>query len=197
MFRIKRPNLRYIEGAEGGAVSSGTEQTTETNALGGAPVQQETQETSHPWDQHVEAFPEGVRGIARERFAQMERDFNGRFQTLQEQYKPYKDFVDKKVDPTRLQAAYGFAEQFEADPAQFVTYLAQQLGLTIQQAQQVAQEVQQEQDPTGEENPELVALREQQEQVMQFLVSQQEQQQQQQVLQEQEQNITNEIAQIE
>lgn len=169
----------------------------ESNALGGNAVETPAPaETSHPWDSYVEKFPEGVRGIARESFSELEKNFNGQFQKVHEQYRPFKNFIDQKVDPERLNAAYQFATQFEADPQQFVTYLAEHLGLTIQQAQAVAEAVADD-ESTTEENPEIASLREQQEQFMQQVLQHQQAQEAEKINQEADANLRDELVEIE
>ncbi len=191
MFKLRSRNIRFMTEPVGEEVSS------ETNALGGTPVEPETpSEPSHPWDGYVEKFPEGVRGIARESFGDMEKNFNSRFQKVQEQYSPYKRFVDDKVDPQKLTGAYQFAEAFEQDPQGVVTALAKELGLTLAQAEQLAEETAQEQQEGQETDPRIAELEEKQQQFMQQIMEQQQAQEAERLNQEVSQGIEAELAAI-
>lgn len=194
MFKIKRPNLRYMTEpiAEGGGDTSGGE----VNSLGGTTPVEAPQETSHPWDSHLESFPEQFRPVASNAFSQMEKDFNKRFEAAaaeRKQYEPYKNFIEQGISPEDLSATYQFAVQWQNDPQGFVRQLAEHAGLTIAEAQQVAEELQEQQ---GEVDPQIEALQKQQEEMRQMFEQQALERQQQELDQQMTQNIESEIAMI-
>lgn len=188
-MKIKRGYLRFIEGDEGGAVSA----PAETDALGGT-VTPPLAAENPAWHAYVEKFPDPVKHIARETFAEWDKNTQGQFTEIRDRYRPYQQFVDNKVDPARLEAAYGVAEMLETDPQGFARLLTQQLGLTIQEAEAVAAQVEENQGQGAVEVDPIV--KELQDKIAGFENYFQTQQQEREN-QQQEQSINAEFADIE
>jgi hypothetical protein len=176
-----RKNLRFIEGDEGGAVSAPAESETSTDALGGTVQPKPNDGGGNPaWNEYLERFPEPVRHIARDTFSEWDKQVQGQFTQIRDLYKPYQKFVDDKVDPARLEAAYGVAQTLEQDPQGFARLLADHLGLTIQEAQavvadQIEQGQQEEVQGQESDDPRIAQLMQQVQQFEQFFQQQQEQ----------------------
>lgn len=174
----------------------GTEPAVEsgnTDALGGtipAPV------TENPaWSTQLDKFPDSVKHIAREAFSEWDKDVQTRFTGIQEKYKPYQAYVDQNIDPQKLESAWGLAQLLESDPTGFTQLLAQQLGMTIQQAEEAVEDLQAE--AGGEVDPTIAAMQQQITELTDFITGQQQQQQQSQLAQQQEQQIDQEFAALE
>lgn len=202
MFKNLNRRISYFSmpvGDEGGTPSENTpEAGGDTNALGGT-IPQPTQENP-AWAGYVEKFPTELMPLAKETFAEWDKNVQQKFQSIHEQYKPFKPFLDQKVDPGELDAAWKIAGILKQDPTGFAKLLAEQVGLTFTEAQQVTQELQnQQQDPDEAEevDPALAGLQQQVQQLTQFIAQQQQQEQQAQIQAEVDADLNNQFAALE
>jgi hypothetical protein len=152
---------------------------------------EETPRDNPAWG--IDAFPEGFRGVAREKFSEFDRNHQQGIQKVHEQYAPYKQFLDAKVDPAKLEQAYQFAISLEQDPAGVTKMLAQHLGLSIQEAEAVIADAEQEQQG----DPQLTAMQAKLQEMENFIASQQQQTQQEQLIAEQNNLLDQGFASIE
>lgn len=72
----------------------------------------------HPstWDKILEKIPTALHDVVKPALLEWDQGVNQRFQELAEEWKPFKEFKDNKVDPQYLKNALGFAQAFESDP---------------------------------------------------------------------------------
>lgn len=160
-----------------------------------APQQQTSENPA--WAPYLHEVPEPLRPTVKNAFTKWDQDVNTRFSTINQQYEPYKPLIDQKIPADDLQKAWGMAQMLQEDPHGFVKTLAGYLGITLQEAQAVAEQVAEEQPPEEEVNPRVAQLEEQLNQVMGY-ITQREQAQQQQILErQQEQQIGEELAALE
>lgn len=160
MFKTRNARLRYFSADAGFTADSGgqvTEPVENTDALGGTVTPEVAENPA--WSTHLEKFPDSVKHIAKEAFSEWDKEVQTRFTGIQEKYKPYQGYVDQNIDPQKLESAWGLAQLLESDPQGFAELLAQQLGLTVQQAEAAVEELQ-EVEPAGEVDPMLATLQE-------------------------------------
>lgn len=84
---------------------------------------------------YLEKFPESLHPIAREVFKEWDGNVTQRFQKVQQEYEPYKPFIEQ-YEPEAIDQALRAIEAMEADPQQFLQAFQEHFGLTPQQAQQ-------------------------------------------------------------
>ena len=166
-----------------------------TNALGGTIPQAEPTDNNPPWQSQLEKFPESVRHIARDAFTEWDKGTQQRFTAIQEKYKPYQSFVDQGVDAEKLNSAYGLSQLLEQDPPAFTRLLAKELGLTIQEAEAVAEEM--APDDNSDLDPRIVQMQQQQQGLMDYIQNRDQEEQTARDIQQQEQSLTAELDQIE
>lgn len=174
--RIK-PRLRFIElgEAEGGEiVEPVAEPTTETpeGGSGGNPA----------WDSlRTKLDPISFHNIEAD-LKEWDKQAQQRVQSVNEQFKPYKQFVDAGRTPDYIAQAVGLAEQLESNPEAIYNYLGDYLkqngrlpsATEVQQAEaagEIEDPAAAEQQPV--EDPRLQQLLEQQEQFQQYIQNQQ------------------------
>lgn len=149
----------------------------------------ETPSDNPAWASHLEKFPEGMRGLARDSFAEFDKGVQSQFEKIHQQYAPYKPFLENKVDPQRLIDAYNFALNLEQDPVGTTKLLAQQLGISLAEAQQVVDEAQQEGDEDENVDPRYQQLEQNFQNLSEFI----QQQEQQRIAQEQQAQLDAEL----
>lgn len=165
------------------------------------------------WAPILEAIPQEFHGPLKNHLKDWDRGVNERFQEIHNQYAPFKRFQDQQVDPERLEQSYQVAQQLQANPVEFMKRLftgltsrgyspeqiAQELGITVQQAEQVQDQIELDsEDPYARKITELERrLQERDEALAQFVQAQQQEQIQQQVYQEEMNNIEQGFAAVE
>lgn len=167
-----------------------------TDALGGT-IPQAPAPENPAWAPYVEKFPEVVQHIAKETFSEWDKGVQQRFQAIHEQYKPFKSYVEQGVDPVRIQSALGLAELLEQNPREFAGLLAEQLGLTVAEANAVTKELVEGEVSEEEVDPRYTQLQQQQEQLIEYITQRDAAEQQQQLQQQQETQLSTELEQLE
>lgn len=101
-----------------------------------------------------------------------------RIQSVNEQLKPWKPFIEQNVQPDLVQAALTLQQSLDSNPAEIYQYLGDFLQKTGRMPTQTEVAAAEESGEIGEEqpesNPELEQIRQQQEQIRQFLEAQQQ-----------------------
>jgi len=133
------------------------------------------------------------------------------FQEVQTKYAPYKDFVDQGITPEQINQSLQVLQLLNTQPRtvydQMVATFGDEWGLTKQEAEQVAQQVQGQQEQTPEydlsqqqsnvidieKDPRFVQMRQQMDTMAQYLAGQIQQTEQQQV----EEALDKEVAGLE
>lgn len=198
MFKNRQRRLTFIEepiGDNGGAgpiENSAPVEGGETNALGGTLAQPVKENPA--WSQYVDQFPDVVKPQARTIFSQWDKDVQSRFQGIHEQYKPFKSFIDNGVNPEELNSAWEIAQIMQRDPQGFTRLLAEQLGLSIEEAQALEEAVENDDEY---DDPRYEQLQSQVQQLSNFIEQQQQQQIAMQQQQEVEQQLDNEFNELE
>lgn len=72
----------------------------------------------HPstWDSILSKIPTALHDVVKPALLEWDQGVNKRFQELAEEWKPFKEFKENKVDPTYIKNAVSFAQAFESDP---------------------------------------------------------------------------------
>lgn len=160
--------------------------------------QQQPQQTGDnpSWASYVKEFPEQLQGMARDTFKKWDADVQGQFTKIHEQYRPFKSYIDNKVDPAKLDQAYALANQLESDPEQFARLLAGHLGLTIEEAKQAVADVA-EPDNSPDANSDFARLQQRQDELVQMFQQQEDTRQQEALTSKYTKQIEDEIGLIE
>lgn len=192
MIRSKSLRLRFIDsvdGGEGGATV--VEPVVDAPASGEG--QQPEAEGNPAWNVFREKLdPITFRNIQDDLKA-MDQSANQRITSLNEQYKPWKQFADAGQTPESIQQAVNIAQSLNEKPEEIYAALGAFLEREgrLPSKQELSQEVD-DQKPVGqqqEDDPRFQQLAQQNQQMMQFLQGQQ----QQQITQRAEQAIDAEI----
>lgn len=170
-----------------------------TDALGGTVSQPESQDSENPaWKEYLDKFPDQLRPTAREAFSAWDKGVQDRFASIHKEYEPWKQFKDQGIDPQQLNSAWGVAQMLQESPVDFVKALAEQLNMTVSEAQQVVDEATANSSETeGEVDPRIAQLEQSQQQLLQFFQQQQQEQQNQQQLEQANAAIATEMQQLE
>jgi len=122
-------------GNEGGA-AGGIQGTTPV----GGQQQQQQQQTGNPaWQEFLDVLPSQLHPVVTPVLQKWDKGVQSRFEQVQSQYAPYKQFLDNGVNPNDIEVALGIAQQINGDPRQFYNALTEYLtenGLLDDQGQQ-------------------------------------------------------------
>lgn len=184
----------FPAGDEGGG---GSAPAPQTDALGGnTPPQQEVPAENPAWAGYLEQVPEPVRPLVKGAFGKWDQDVQSRFESINQRYAPYKEFLDKRVDPTELQNAWKVAQMLQSDPQGFTRKLAQHLGLSIAETEALV-ENQQEQQQQISVDPQLAEMQQALSDLQQYIENDARQRQYQEIQAQQDQALQDEMAAIE
>ena len=143
------------------------------------------------WAPFLSEVPDAYHETIKKHLRGYDEGVQKRFTTQAEQYDPYKSFVEQKVDPRELQAAYTLAQQLNGNPIDVYERLGQALmaqGYTPQQAQQAVQEAAADNDEDSQfepyEDPRIAQLEQQQQAIINGLQQQYQAQEDERVFQE-------------
>lgn len=192
MYQHLSRRLRFFAMPAG---DEGTPGAVPSAVPGDAAIEPAATSDNPSWAPYLEEFPEIIRPTAKKTFADWDSKVEKRFETIHQKYQPFKQFIDEGVDPTRVRNALGLADILERDPQGFAQLLAEQLGLTIQQAQEVVEELEDQEEPSTD--PRITQLEEAQQQIMQHFQDQNAQQQREQLDIQQNQILDTELADLE
>jgi hypothetical protein len=184
------PNLRFIEGEEGGG--SGV---SEASNEGSAPEGSETGGMNPAWNPLLEKLPEGFHGMVAPVLKDWDKNFDTKLHEVQSKYEPYQPFVEQGVDPAQLSAALEFYRMAETDPKAIYEQMGEFFGFGAGQGQE-GQEL-----GNGDEqfsldddelssNPKFQELMQNQQAIAQVLLNQREQEEMAKVEQQIETELT-------
>lgn len=179
MFTRIPLRLRFIEAVEGG--ESGGSEAEQAPVENAEPAQQTEQPTGNPaWEGiRSQLDPISFSRIEPE-LSKFDQSVQSRIQSVNEQLKPWKPFIDQEVQPELVQTALQLQENLNANPAAIYQYLGdflQKTGRMPTQSEVQKADAAGEIEGDGEEeatNPELDELRQGQEQILQFFAAQQQ-----------------------
>lgn len=152
------------------------------------PVASETTEQEQPakngaWDELLAVVPSQLHSQVTPHLQKWDSNFQKKLNEVQEQYKPYKDFLDNEVAPEQINYSLNLLRAVEERPGEVISAIkeyAKQRGITLEEA---AEEISEEgQQPEGNENeddpilshPKFKEMESQLETLAQILVQQQE-----------------------
>lgn len=129
-----------------------------------APTEPEAPRSNPSWDAAWENVPDPIREAQRTHFQKWDANFNA----LQAKYRPYEEIERRGYNPEYITTAIDIQQALIEDPQGFVERVAEQFGLTLGQAAQVAQNAAQQQQEEQFLTPEeqrIRALEERQRQI--------------------------------
>ena len=101
----------------------------------------------HPaWQSILDKLPEDLHGIIKPELEAWDRGVQGKLQDVRSQYDPYKDLVEQGVDPQQIQQSLYIANHLQTNPQEFVQKAIETFGLTLPQAQQLQQDLEDDDD---------------------------------------------------
>lgn len=168
----------------------GLDDTPDFSEQPGENPDEEGGEDNYPdtWKSILDPLPTEFHKMVAPGLKKWDQGVNQRFQKIQEEYAPWKQFRDQNISPESLLASLQITQRMEQNPEGFYADLRDVL---IQQGRiQEAQEVQQHIDDTADENdddPVSAQVRQLQAQQEQMLAALQQAQEQQQIQQQQAQ----------
>lgn len=92
------------------------------------------------WAPLLEALPEDLHGIVTPHLKEWDAGVTQQFQSIREEYNPYKEFIEHKVDPNQINQALQLAQAIQEDPASVVERMVEHFKLEQFKAQQVSDE---------------------------------------------------------
>lgn len=176
MFRNKHPRLRFADLGEGGDGGAVAEPVVDASAPAEA---QQTDGINPAWETFREKLdPISFRAIQDDLKA-MDASAQQRITSVNEQYKPWKQFADAGLAPEQIQQAVTIAQQLNEKPEEIYTALGTFLERNgrLPNKQELKQEVNEQQDDPDAEaalDPRFKSLEQQQQAIMEFLQNQQQ-----------------------
>jgi hypothetical protein len=95
-----------------------TEVVSEPN-VGGAPVESPSGGDNPAWSSILDVLPSSLHETVKPGLKEWDRGVNSKFEEYNEQLKPWKPFIDEKVDPQTLAQARQLYDALNADPEAF------------------------------------------------------------------------------
>ena len=171
------PEVEGLGGdAAGGQEYTGGQETGQPQGSGDS-------EGGNPaWNEVLQALPTSLHSQVRPALEKWDRGVQQRFEQVQSQYSPYKNFVENKVSPEDIQVALGIAERINTDPQGFFQtfqeMFAEQLGQNQQGQGQPSEGTDPEFDLSDysqqpQDDPRIAQLEQQQEMLNQWWIEQQ------------------------
>lgn len=102
--------------------------TTDTENVS-TEVNSESSQTStgNPaWEEALSAIPQEFHPHLKEHFGKWDGGVQQRFQKVQQQYAPYKEYADLKVDPTEINEAMQFRHLLQTQPEEVFKWMQEQ-----------------------------------------------------------------------
>lgn len=138
----------------------------------------EPQEHTSPWAQYLEPLPESVRPLVEPTFKQWDADVTQRFQKVQSEYAPLKDFaplVEQGFTPDVAGQAFNLMQALNNDPEAVLRELAEAIGYDLDQG---TQEPNDDGETPGEfVDPRLATVEQMTEAMAEIMLAQERQQQ--------------------
>lgn len=143
------------------------ESTTESNTDSLAPSESEGTGSgiNEAWAPLLDALPEQLRTM--ESVTNPLKEWDKNYQTLQEQYKPFKELPDEWRDPLKIGQAITIFDKLQNDTNGFLKELADYLGVSLADAKEIVKEQAPDQKPetpvvplefTDEDDPRMAAM---------------------------------------
>lgn len=102
------------QGIENGDVTQGQNDNGTSNV-------DDTANQGHPaWQEILDILPESLYPVVTPALEKWDKGVQTRFQNLQQQYEPWKPYVENDVDPQFVQQALGIASAIENEPAKIL-----------------------------------------------------------------------------
>jgi len=107
------------------------------------------------WQPFLDVLPDSLHETVRPVLSDWDRNVNARIEQIQNEYAPYRSFKDQGIDPEELDYSYQVLQALNENPRDVILAMAEHFGLSLTeaQAQQLSNEVQQQQQQNGEDAP--------------------------------------------
>jgi len=171
-----------------------------------AGTQQETQpegvRRNPAWNTLLDQLPKPFHQMVEPVLQQWDAGVQQRFQKLQEQITPIRQFIDQQIDPAELLQSYSLISEMNQDPVAFFERYKQALisqGLLeeAKQVQQAQDQIEEQQEQEQFRDPRVDQLQQQQEEFLRNIQAAQAQQAQQEAQERLKQGINEELSFIE
>jgi hypothetical protein len=104
--------------------AGGDAQVTDTNVTDAGPSDGSSGDNP-AWGELLGALPTQLHSIVKPHLSNWDKQVQQRFQTVQSQYEPYKQFIDQKVDPQQLMNGMQVMQMLASDPRAFYDRMTQ------------------------------------------------------------------------
>lgn len=88
------------------------------------------------WSKLLEVLPESLHGLVTPHLSEWDKGVQEKITELHNQYNPYKEFVESKVDPNQINQSLQLAQAIQEDPAGVVERMVEHFKLEQFKAQQ-------------------------------------------------------------
>ena len=102
-------------------------------------VEQSNDGINEAWNPLLEKLPAAYHEHVTPVLKEWDKGVQSRFDSLNQKYNPYNEFVDQKIDPAVLRVGLSIVQQVQTNPRAFYEDLGKHLGITPEQAQLLKQ----------------------------------------------------------
>lgn len=137
------------------------EQGADEQAVENSQTTESTPGENPAWAAYKEALDPMTYERIKPILAKSDKDVQSRFEKIHEGYKPYKDLIDNKVDPQRVQQSLSLVEQLESNPEFVYNSLKsflQENGRLPESEEELEEHVDQEDEEEAPEDPRIAQL---------------------------------------
>lgn len=137
------------------------EQGADEQAVENSQTTESTPGENPAWAAYKEALDPMTYERIKPILAKSDKDVQARFEKIHEGYKPYKDLIDNKVDPQRVQQSLSLVEQLESNPEFVYNSLRsflQENGRLPESEEELEDHVDQENEEEAPEDPRIAQL---------------------------------------
>lgn len=137
------------------------EQGADEQAVENSQTTESTPGENPAWAAYKEALDPMTYERIKPILAKSDKDVQARFEKIHEGYKPYKDLIDNKVDPQRVQQSLSLVEQLESNPEFVYNSLKsflQENGRLPESEEELEDHVDQENEEEAPEDPRIAQL---------------------------------------
>lgn len=152
------------------------------------------------WAPILEKVPAGYHDLIKPQLEEWDKNVQKRFQSIHQEYEPFKPLKEQNLDPQGLLQAHTIRQQIDSDPVGFYNRLGgflRQAGYLeeAEEAEAIAADMDEEDE--GGQDPRLVQLERQQQELIQRLEQEAQQRQMQEMQQRANEQVRSEYQQVE
>lgn len=125
----------YGQGYNSPEVQQESQDFIEPDNSGTAEIAQETSNRNPAWEQALSSVPEEFHSHLEKHFGEWDSGVQKRFEKVQQEFSPYKEFAELKVPPTDIQQALKVYQAINTQPKAVYEYLREQFNFGVDESQ--------------------------------------------------------------